>query len=769
MSYPYASSRFRKSGFRQYVRSIVPRTLGLLSCALFLAPLPASAAERSIALDTIYSTPAIWGTSPASPTWSGDGKKLAFLWNDKGERFMDIWLVEAAGTAPVRLTDMKAIRPDPMPDDKRTDEEKKAAEKMERGVAQIVWSPDGRSLVFNYLGDLWILDRSNPAAKPRRLTHTAANEGQPSFSPDGQWLSFQSAGDIWLFHLSRLELIQLTRLAKGRDVNVAGYAWAPSGARMSFALSDQSRVGESPIPDYISPDGPSMSRPKRVFPGKEEALVKYGVVSVPEGALSWIEPEPAEGTGRARFRSRWSPDGKRLLFDGATADQKHRWLLVSDVTGAGTSSVPASPSTLKAKVLFHETDVVNYWGPVLLSDWTPDGGSVIFVSDKDGDYHLYRMPTSGGDAVPLTRGPWQVTAMDVPEKGDGKTVYFSSTMAGPNEVQLYAVDAVRGGEPVRLTNSPGTHQAVLSPDGKRFAAIYTNDVLPPDLYLAETGRGGPMRRITHSALPAFAEYGWITPRYVTFPSRKDGAVLHARLVLPPDYKEGTKYPLILGSVYNNTVRNRWSPGNAFDLFLAREHGFIVMNVDIRASTPYGRKFRQAAMGDLGGIDLEDLISGVEYLDREGMIDRDRVGIWGWSYGGFLSLMAKFKAPDVFKVGVAGAPVSNWLHDTTWVVPLLGDPKDNAEAYRRTSPITYAGDLKGKLLIVHAMGDERVLFQDTAAVVDKLIRAKKDVDVVWAPKGGHGYDPSDEGQYNRYKRIADYFIQHLGSGPTPPKQ
>ncbi len=769
MSHQPTSSRFREPGFRRISRSIVPRTFFILGLALFWAPILVSAAGRSIALDTIYSTPAIWGTSPASPTWSGDGKNLAFLWNDKGERFMDIWLVEAGGTAPLRLTDMKSIRPDPIPDDKRPDEEKKNAEKMERGVSQIVWSPDDKNLVFNYIGDLWILDRTNPASKPRRITHTAANEGQPAFSPDGQWLSFQNAGDVWLFHLSRLEMIQLTRLAKGRDVNVSGYAWAPAGARISFALIDQSKVGDSPIPDYIAPDGPTLSRPKRVFPGKEEAQIKYGVVSVPDGVLAWIEPEPVEQTGRARFRSRWSPDGKRLLFDGATADQKHRWLLVSDLPDAGASSIPASPSTLKAKVIFHETDITNYWGPVLLSDWTRDGGSIIFVSDKDGDYHLYRMPALGGDAVRLTQGPWQVTAMEVPEKGDGTTVYFSSSMAGPGEVQLYRIDALKGGEPVRLTRPAGTHQAILSPDGKRFAAISTNDIQPPDLFIAETAPGASMRRITSSALKAFAEYDWITPRYLTFPSRKDGAILHARLILPPDFKKGTKYPLILGSVYNNTVRNRWTPGNAFDLFLAQEHGFIVMNVDIRASTPYGRKFRQATMGDLGGIDLEDLISGVEYLDEQGMIDRERVGIWGWSYGGFLSLMAKFKAPDVFKVGVAGAPVSNWLHDTTWVVPLLGDPKDNAEAYRRTSPITYASDLKGKLLIVHAMGDERVLFQDTAAVVDKLIRAKKDVDVVWAPKGGHGYDPSDEGQYNRYKRIADYFIQHLGSGPTPPKQ
>lgn len=744
------------------------RFLSVFTTFFLLLTLPMAAAPvRPISLDRVFSTPALWGTSPSGLAWSGDSKRLAFLWNDKGDRFMDVWLAAADGTTPRRLTDMKSVRPDPIPDDKRTDEEKKSDEKMERGVSRLVWSPDNKNMAFIYVGDIWLLDVTNPAAKPKRITHTAAGEGQVAFSPDGTWLSYQSSGDIWLFNLTEAEIVQLTRLAKGRDVNVAGYEWAPAGLRISFALMDQTKVGESPIPNYLSPEGPSLSRPKRVFPGKEGPQAKLGVVSVPDGKLTWVETDKTIQAGYGG-RTRWSPDGNRLLIDTATTDHKHRWLLTADLASASAPSDPASPPSLKAKELFHETDIINYWGAVLFSNWTRDGQAVIFVSDRDGDYHLYRMPAAGGDPVQLTKGPWQVTAMEIPEKSDGSAVYISSTMAGPNEVHLFKVDAARGGEPVRLTEPEGTHQAVLSPDGKLFATIYTNDIQPPDLFIAEAAAGTSMRRITNSPLPEFSQYAWITPRYVTFPSRKDGAKLYARIVLPPDFKPGVKYPLILGSVYNNTVRNRWSAGNAFDQFLAQEHKFIVMNIDIRASTPYGRKFRQATMGDLGGIDLEDLTSGVEYLDKQGWIDRSRVGIWGWSYGGFLSLMAKFKASDVFKVGVAGAPVSNWLHDTSWVVPLLGDPKDNAEAYKCTSPITYTDGLKGKLLIVHSMGDERVLFQDTAAVVDKLLQAKKDVDVVWAPKGGHGYDPTDEGQYNRYKRIADYFIQHLGSGPSRSK-
>ena len=746
-----------------------------LCCTLFLAGLICifaipihSAPARAITLDRVFSMPSLWGTAPSGPAWSRDGGRLAFLWNDKAERFLDIWVVEAEAVAPRRLTDLKPVRPDPNPEDKRTEEEKRSDEKMERGVSRLVWSPDNKHLAFLYLGDIWVIDTVDPAAKPKRITHTAAGEGQVAYSPDGKWLSYQSSGDIWLFNLEDMEIVQLTRLAKGRDVNVSGYEWAPAGMRMSFTLTDQSRVGESPIPNYLSADGPSLNRPKRVFPGKEGAMTKLGFASVPDGKLTWVETEKNQQTGYGG-RTRWSPDGRRLLIDVSTTDHKHRWLLMADPAETSAASDPSSLPIVKAKEIFHETDIINYWGAVLVSDWTPDGQSVVFISDRDGDYHLYRMPVAGGESVQLTKGPWQVTALEIPEKGEGSNLYFSATLAGPSQVQLYRIDAVRGGDPVRLTGSAGTHQATISPDGKRFATIYTNDIQPPDLFISETAAGAPARRITNSPLPEFSEYAWIVPRYLTFPSRKDGAILHARVVLPPDFKQGVRYPLILGSVYNNTVRNRWSAGNAFDQFLAQEHKFIVMNVDIRASTPYGRKFRQATMGDLGGIDLEDLISGVEYLDKQGWIDRSRVGIWGWSYGGFLSLMAKFKAPDVFKVGVAGAPVSNWLHDTSWVVPLLGDPKDSAEAYKRTSPITHTDGLRGKLLIVHSMGDERVLFQDTAAVVDKILQAKKEVDVVWAPKGGHGYDPTDEGQYNRYKRISDYFIENLRSGPGALKR
>src|SRR5581483_5293608 len=308
---------------------------------------------------------------------------------------------------------------------------------------------------------------------------------------------------------------------------------------------------------------------------------------------------------------------------------------------------------------------------------------------------------------------------------------------------------------------------IVSPDGRRYATVFSNDLEAADLFIGEVGQTASARRITHSAQAEFAEYEWIKPTYVTFPSRKDGATLHAKMLLPPACRPGARCALVMGSVYNNRVRNSWSAGNAFDQYLAARHGFIVMTVDIRASTPYGRKFRQGTMNDLGGIDLEDLISGVEYLDKQGYIDRERVGVWGWSYGGFMTLMAMFKAPDVFKVGVAGAPVSNWAHDTEWVVPLIGTPKDNPDAYKRTSPITYADRLQGHLLIVQSMGDERVLFQDSVALVDKLLMAKKDVDVVFAPRGGHGYDPRDEGQLNRYKRIAEYFVEHLGASSARP--
>jgi dipeptidyl-peptidase 4 len=744
--------------------------LTLVALVICVAGVPAQAPPprpqpRPIVLERMFSTPAPWGTPPTTPTWSKDGQRLAFLWNDKGERFLDAWTVDADGSAARRLTDMKRVRPDSPPDDKRTDEEKTIDEKMERGIGRMAWAGDGRRLAFTYAGDLWLLDVADRTATPKRLTHTAAAEDAPSFSPDGKYLAYRSGGDVWLVNLGEPETIQLTRLAKGRDVTVSDFEWAPAGMRMAITVSDQSKVGDSPIPDYLSPDGPSLARPKRVFPGKESAAVKHGVVQASDAALTWIEIDKAKQAGDGNIRRHWSADGARLLYDCAAPDHKHRWLFVADLAGATGSANPASIPSVTAREVFHETDVTNYWGALLLADWLPDGKTIVFVSDRDGDYHLYRVAATGGEPVQLTKGAWQVTAMQVPEKGDGRTVFISSTLAGPSEVQLYKVDALGSGEPVRLTGRAGTHQIAVSPDGRRYATIVGSDVEPQDLFVADAAVGAVARRITASPLPEFGEYAWLAPKYVTFPSRKDGATLHARMLVPPDYKPGLRCPLIMGSVYNNRVRNNWGAANAFDQYLARERGFVVMTVDIRASTPYGRRFRQATMGDLGGIDLEDLISGVEYLDKQGMIDRERVGVWGWSYGGFMTLMAMFKAPEFFRVGVAGAPVSNWLHDTAWVVPLLGMPKDNADAYTRTSPITYAGNLKGRLLIVHSMGDERVLFQDTAALVNTLLMAKKDVDVVWAPKGGHGYDPTDEGQFNRYKRIADYFVQHLGSGPS----
>src|SRR5439155_21434560 len=247
---------------------------------------------------------------------------------------------------------------------------------------------------------------------------------------------------------------------------------------------------------------------------------------------------------------------------------------------------------------------------------------------------------------------------------------------------IYRV-ALDGGPVTRLSHRPGTHVPAFSPDGRFAADLFSSDDTPSDLFLTRltpTGKDDDERQVTSSPRPAFQQYRWVRAQYVTFPSRTDKVTLHGRLTLPPDLDKRRKYPAILGSVYNNTVRNQWGgriahPTWGLDQYLAQD-GYVLLNVDLHQSWGHGRKFRDAIRLDYGGIDVEDLHSGVEYLKTLGFVDPNRIGIWGSSYGGLLTIMSLFRKPGVYKACVAGAPATCMWHATTGEMRVMWTPQDH---------------------------------------------------------------------------------------------
>jgi dipeptidyl-peptidase-4 len=307
----------------------------------------------------------------------------------------------------------------------------------------------------------------------------------------------------------------------------------------------------------------------------------------------------------------------------------------------------------------------------------------------------------------------------------------------------------------------------LAPDGSKVALLHSNDVTPTELYIADTKGGGDERRITRSPPEDFYNHKWIQPKYVTFESHVDGVTLHGRLLEPPNLDRSKKYPVILGPVYSNTVRNQWrGTYGTLQQYLALEGEYIGLHVDLRGSYGYGQDFRKKLRLDYGGIDIEDLHSGVKYLETLPYVDPDRIGIWGSSYGGLMTTMSLFKKPGVYKAGVAGAPATNVWHATTGEVDVAARPDTHPEVYRKSSAYSYGENLRDHLMIIHGMQDSVVLFKDSVTLAEKLMLLGKDFDFVVAPSAVHGWTRKDYAAVYLLRKLVGHFDRYLGRGGIP---
>jgi len=730
------------------------RYRSILCCLLLLiaeSALPSPQAK--LTLERLYSLPWVTGTRPETPVWSPDSRRLAFLWNDAGGNFDDVWITDVATAQPRRVTTL----PQPeLPADAGTDVAKlQQVERAEsdHGVSELLWSPDGRYLIFALHGRLFSV---LPGQSPVPLTPTdtsvsdAAVMAARSAAAATASLAYLSAGDLWVVDLVDGRPGSPRRIySPGRaDVYVESFQWSRNGERLAFVEADATRVPKRGIPDYLGEETRLVSV-KRPFPGEPSEARRLGVIAASGGEVRWaaLGGDPMDQI----FSFGWSPDDETLLVDKSDLYIKDRHLLLVD------------PNDGRARVLLEEADPKNvtaeWW-----ADWAPDGRAVYFTSDRDDDYHVYRQALAGGAPRAIAVGDWAVFSATL---SPAAHALFVVTNAGKPEVRRVSRVSFAGGTARLVTPAEGAHKAVVSPDGKFLADVYSNDVTPPDLYLQDASGRGPSRQVTHSPLPEFARYRWVAAKYVSFPNGADGTTLHARLTLPPDFDPGKKYPAILGSVYSNTVHNEWGgriyhPTWGLDQFLAQQ-GFVIMNVDISGSSGYGKLFRQRIREDYGGVDVDDLAAGVRYLVAEGYVDPARVGIWGSSYGGLLTAMSLFRNPGLYRAGVAGAPATSLFHALTGEMQTMMAPQDHQAQYARASAFLRSGGLRDHLMLIHGMRDDTVLFKDSVTLEERLILQGKDVEFVPLPNAPHGWDTLGLAQTRyAYRKLYDYFERYLGA-------
>lgn len=467
-------------------------------------------------------------------------------------------------------------------------------------------------------------------------------------------------------------------------------------------------------------------------------------------------PQPTQPRDRDIQLSQlqWSEDGKNAVLMGRAADNKDRWVMLLDA------------ATGKTKVLatVHDDAWVDGPGAFTLG-WLADNAHVYFESERDGYAHLYSVAIDGGEPTQLTSGQFEVS--DVRLATDKTKFYFTSSEGSPFERHLYFLPTT-GGARTRITGLPGNNQVDVSPDETMLADVRSYSNKPTELYLVpnkpmDESAAAAVRPVTTSPIPEFFTYKWIEPPIVSFKAR-DGATVYGRMYMPSTWKGGGPAVLFVhGAGYLQNVHRWWSQYYREYMFhhLLMESGFVVLDIDYRGSAGYGRDWRTGIYRHMGGKDLTDHVDAVNYLVKEHGVDPKRIGLYGGSYGGFITLMAMFTTPDVFAAGAALRPVTDWAHyNNQYTSNILNLPQNDPEGYKQSSPIYFANGLKGALLICHGMVDVNVNFQDTVRLVEKLIELRKENwEVAPYPVEDHGFE-RETSWADEYKRILKLFVTNL---------
>ncbi len=700
---------------------------------------PAGGDALSIA--RIYSDPRLEGVPPRAVAWSRAAARVAYLWSEEGKQARDLWVHDAAAGRTRRLTDIRALAPAEASRDEATAERRETMRLVDEGVDAFLWAPDGRTILFTFQEDLFLVEAEG--GEPRRLTRTAAPEFDPQFSPDGTRVAFVRGNDLWVMGLDGGPTIQATTDGSETLLNglsdyisleelgrLSAYRWSADGRHLVYIQADTGPVRQLEIPDYLTRYVTHRLQ-RRPPAGEANSRSRVGVVPSHGGETRWVGL-------REGVEDFYIPKLERV-GDTVAVFQEDRslhtaWLYFVDPTAAS------------ARLVLEEKDDtwINLDKIVVHRDEA--AGSLLYGSERGGWGHLYALDDRTGSLTPITSGAWEVTALDRVVAG---RVFFTASADGPAERHLYRA-AVSGGvtsAPERLTTAPGWHDGKVSHDGAWYAEIFSDVDRPPDLYVGRVGSKNPPAPITRSPAKEFASLRLPTVEFITLKSRADGAAVPASLIRPaadgPKEKlsRGGAHPALVrvhGAGYAQSVKRAWGgSSHLLHTLLARE-GYYILDVDYRGSSGYGRKWRTDVYLHLGGLDLEDSVSAAEYLRTLPDVDPKRVAIWGWSYGGFLTNMALLAAPDAFNAGVAVASVNDWAaYDTEYTEERLGTPQVNPDAYRKSSPLTYASGLKNPLLMIHGLKDDNVHAQDTLRMVDALVKEGKDFDLMIYPEGKHG--------------------------------
>ncbi len=506
------------------------------------------------------------------------------------------------------------------------------------------------------------------------------------------------------------------------------------------------------MPVWVTQSGYVETQQIRTKVGDAQPRQRVALIEVATGKVTWISRDSADANGVG-----FSASGGHALVRMTSTDYEDAWLVVVDL-----------PSLVRREVAHLHDDA---WldGPLgggSTVGWLPGAETIYYGDEVTGYAHLYTVPATGGPARALTNGKWEVQQVDVAP--DGRTVYLHTNEGDFGQVHFFALD-VASGRRTQLTSVEGRQDVVVSPDGRTLAVLHSTANHPPELYLQPAKPGQAPVKVTESPTPEFLRYDWIKPEIVMIPAA-DGAQVPARLYRPRGARaNGAAVIFVHGAGYLQNVHKWWSSYYREYMFhhVLASRGYTVLDLDYRGSAGLGRDWRTGIYRHMGGLDLDDQVAGARWLVATMRVDSTRIGIYGGSYGGFITLMAMFTRPGVFAAGAALRPVTDWAHyNHPYTARILNEPQTDSVAYRRSSPIYFAEGLTGRLLICHGLVDDNVHFQDTARLTQRLIElGKQNWEVAVYPVEAHGFRRNDSWT-DEYRRILKLFEETIGRGPAP---
>jgi dipeptidyl-peptidase-4 len=687
------------------------------------------------------------GDEKAGDEKAGDEKE-----DEDEDKPRNLWVLDVAtGEKRVLVADEDLRRMAPSPTQAGVDERERTR-RSRFGVAAYLWSPDGRRILFTSAGQIWLYTVEGGEAT--LLAPEKKGVRDPKFSPDGEWISFVYEHDVWVVPTGGGAERRLTtgghELLLHGDLDWVypeefrvrtGYHWAPDSRHVAFLEMDESPVPTYPITDQLDRQS-TVDLQRYPKPGDPNPKVRVGIVAVDSARTAWLD-RYAEYVPRID----WSDDG-RLAVQLMNRGQDELELVLAD------------PATGRSRSVLFERD--EHWVNVT-DDLTflADGAQFLWTSVRTGLRHVYLYDRDGQLVRRLTDGEFQVESIQGVDE-EGGWIYYSANEDNVIGNDLYRVK-LDGSAKERLTQGRGTHRFDVSTDATAYVDSFSSlDVTQPGRRTAVDLASGRSTELSRSPDYA-AEYELVQPEMIELRA-EDGALVRVLLMKPSDLKRSDKRPMVVyvyGMAGFPTIRDSWSGGRRelFHQYLVQE-GYFVAYVDDRSSSIPGHKYAVLADHDVGPVAAADHRVAVEHFRSLPQVDGERMAVWGWSGGGFTTAYHMART-DLFKVGVAGAPVTDWhLYDSIYTERYMGLPEEDPEAYERTSAVKGVGEKSGRLLLIHGTHDDNVHPQNTLQMANAMIEARRPFDLMLYPNKTHGIR-GESHNYHLYSMMFEYFERHLG--------